>query len=94
MTGTKHPSFEKVSFDDIDYSKPGELLQAQESELREQWLKAEAFRQIQTVLSRCYRQQKTNSQENCRDIAEKYLEMLPKSNINGFLGIQRNDPSK
>ncbi|KAK9353199.1 hypothetical protein V1505DRAFT_362642 [Lipomyces doorenjongii] len=86
--------WKKVSFDDIDYNDPVQLRAAQESELQHQWVKQYALRVVRDALNLCYETRGVNATEDCRDLALKYLEMLPTHRLHGYAGIQRNDPSK
>ncbi|CAM9011987.1 unnamed protein product [Wickerhamomyces anomalus] len=85
---------ELVSFDNIDYEDPIALRSAQESMLREQWIRSNALRVCRRALEKCYRHHGVNHYEECRDLAEKYMQMLPTHKVKGFYGYQRNDPSK
>ncbi|KAJ8097914.1 hypothetical protein POJ06DRAFT_260457 [Lipomyces tetrasporus] len=86
--------WKKVSFDDIDYSDPVQLRAAQVSELQHQWVKQYALRVVRDALKLCYETRGVNANEDCKDLALKYLEMLPTHRLKGYAGIQRNDPSK
>ncbi|KAK9470270.1 uncharacterized protein V1510DRAFT_405189 [Dipodascopsis tothii] len=89
-----HTPYKKVSFDEIDYKNPDELKAAQDSALKEQFVRLYALRTVREALQKCYKSQQVNHYENCKDIAEKYLDMLPTHRINGYMAYQRNDPSK
>ncbi|VVT55779.1 uncharacterized protein SAPINGB_P004734 [Magnusiomyces paraingens] len=91
---TEHQRPELVSFDDIDYSDNQALKQAQESFVREQWIRVEALKTVRRALEKCFQTQGVNQYENCKDIAEKYLDMLPTHRVKGYLAYQRNDPRK
>lgn len=62
--------------------------------LREQWIRSNALRVCRNALEKCYKHHGVNHYEECRDLAEKYLQMLPTHQVTGFYGYQRNDPSK
>ncbi len=83
-----------VSFDEIDYRNPLDLKNAQESMLREQFIRIEALKMVRKALENCFRVNGPSGFEECRDLADKYLALLPNSRGEGFLGYQRNDPSK
>ncbi|AOA61624.1 Subunit of mitochondrial NADH:ubiquinone oxidoreductase (complex I) [Komagataella phaffii CBS 7435] len=89
-----HVRSPNVSFDDIDYNNSQDLHNAQESLLREQWIRVSALKVCRKALESCYKTSGPNHYEDCREIAEKYLNMLPDHRIQGFLGYQKNDPSK
>ncbi|KAG7880858.1 hypothetical protein KL905_002274 [Ogataea polymorpha] len=83
-----------VSFDDIDYRDPLELKKAQESLMREQFIKLEVLKIVRKALENCFKVNGPNAYEDCRNLANRYLDLLPESRAQGFLGYQRNDPSK
>lgn len=84
----------EVSFDEIDYRNEVDLKNAQESMLKEQFVKIEAFKMIRKALENCFKVNGPNGYEDCREIADKYMALLPESRATGFLGYQRNDPTK
>ncbi|KAK9450374.1 uncharacterized protein V1518DRAFT_413694 [Limtongia smithiae] len=86
--------WKKVSFDEIDYSDPAQLRAAQRSEMQHQWVKLYALRTVRDALRLCYETRGVNALEDCRDLALRYLEMLPTHKLHGYSAIQRNDPSK
>lgn len=83
-----------VSFDDIDYRDPVALKQAQETLLKEQFVKVEYLKLVRKALENCWKVSGPNGYEDCRELADKYLALLPESRAQGYLGYQRNDPSK
>lgn len=83
-----------MSFDTIDYEDPVALRSAQESMIREQYIRANALKVCRRALEKCYKHHGVNNYEECRDLAEKYLKLLPTSKIEGYAGYQFNDPSK
>ncbi|KAK9478421.1 hypothetical protein V1514DRAFT_320141 [Lipomyces japonicus] len=89
-----HKRYKEVSFDDIDYNDPVALRQAQRSELEHQWIKQYALRELRKALKLCYEVRGVNHQQDCKDLALKYLDLLPSHKLHGYTGIQRNDPSK
>ncbi|CDO53334.1 NIDM subunit of mitochondrial NADH:ubiquinone oxidoreductase (complex I), putative [Geotrichum candidum] len=94
MRSQEHIRPESVSFDDIDYSDAKALRSAQDSLIREQWIRVEALKTVRRALEKCFQTQGPNQYENCKDIAEKYLDMLPTHRVQGYLAYQRNDPRK
>ncbi|GMG48695.1 unnamed protein product [Ambrosiozyma monospora] len=83
-----------ISFDEIDYRNTHDLRRAQESLLREQFVKIEALKIVRKALENCFKVNGPNGFEECRNLADKYLDLLPESRAQGYLGYQRNDPSK
>ncbi|QPG72838.1 hypothetical protein FOA43_000140 [Brettanomyces nanus] len=91
------PKFEhapEVSFDEIDYRNHADLKAAQESMLKEQFVKVEMVKFVRKALENCFKVNGPNGYEECRNLADKYLDMLPECRAQGYLGYQRNDPKK
>ncbi|CEP23367.1 hypothetical protein BN1211_3942 [Cyberlindnera jadinii] len=90
-----HKENELVSFDDINYDNYEDLRKAQESMLREQWIRINALKVTRHALEKCYKNKGVNHFEDCRDLAEKYMQMMDaQGRIEGFYGYQKNDPTK
>ena len=51
--------------------------------IREQWVKAMEARIVREELQKCHRAEGVNQQENCKWLAEKYLEKLEGSRVRG-----------
>lgn len=86
---------DSVSFDEIDYSNYSDLRKAQESMIREQWIRINALKVCRKALEKCYKQKGVNHFEDCRDLAERYMQMMDtQGRVDGFYGYQKNDPSK
>lgn len=58
-----------MSFDDIDYNDPKQLRAAQQSMVREQWIRVEALKVMRHALEKCFQTQGNNQYENCKDLA-------------------------
>jgi len=71
LLGQEHIRPESVSFDDIDYSDAKALRSAQDSLIREQWIRVEALKTVRRALEKCFQTQGPNQYENCKDIAGK-----------------------
>ncbi|KAK9383013.1 uncharacterized protein V2V93DRAFT_403217 [Kockiozyma suomiensis] len=88
------PRWKKVSFDEVDYADPIALKGAQMSEVQHQWVKLYALRTVRKALMMCYETRGVNNIEDCRELALRYMEMLPTHRLHGYNALQRNDPSK
>lgn len=89
-----HKRPELVSFDDIDYSKFDEVADARKSMLREQWIQTYAIRTTHDALRKCRHYHQMDAQKNCRPLILKYMKMIEDYGMKGYLGYQKNDPSK
>ena len=85
---------ELVSFDDIDYSNFDEVQKARNSMIREQWIKSHELRVTHDALRKCKHYHGDDAQKNCRPLVLKYIKMLESYPMQGYLGYQKNDPSK
>ncbi|GMM44657.1 hypothetical protein DAPK24_012320 [Pichia kluyveri] len=94
MAESKFQHAPEVSFDEIDYRNANDLKKAQESLLKEQFVKVEILKIVRKSLENCFKVNGPNGYEDCREIADKYLALLPESRVSGYLGYQRNDPTK
>ena len=59
------------------------MLDARDHHIREQWVKAMEARIVREELQKCHRAEGVNQQENCKWLAEKYLEKLEGSRVRG-----------
>jgi hypothetical protein len=73
--GTEHERPELVSFDEIDYNDPKQLRAAQQSMVREQWIRVQSLNVIRRALEKCFQTQGENQYENCKDLAGTYLKI-------------------
>ncbi|GMM35796.1 hypothetical protein DASC09_031210 [Saccharomycopsis crataegensis] len=95
MSLENHARSKNVSFDTIDYANGQQLKDAKDSMLREQWIRSSALKTVRRALEKCYRVSNVNQWEDCKPLADKYLEMLPEySRVGGYLFYMKNDPSK
>jgi hypothetical protein len=63
--------------------------------VREQWIRMSALKTVRKALEKCYRHHGVNHFEDCRELAERYMQMLDThGNVKGYYGYQKNDPSK
>lgn len=85
MRSTEHERPALVSFDDIDYNDQRQIRAAQDSMLREQYIRVETLKVIRRALEKCYQTQGANQYENCKDLAGK-----SDINIANFLRNIRN----
>lgn len=90
----EHTRAPHVSFDNIDYTNSEQLYQAQDSMIREQWVRVSALKTVRRALEKCYKISGVNHYEECKPLAEKYMQMLPDHRVSGYMGYQKNDPSK
>ncbi|RKP05765.1 hypothetical protein THASP1DRAFT_32401 [Thamnocephalis sphaerospora] len=84
---SEHQRFDKVpSISEVDPSDYRAVQQARSQEIREQWVRVMEARIIREKLSKCYRTQGVNHYEQCRHLADAYMERLPNARVTGYLG--------
>ncbi|KIK10109.1 hypothetical protein K443DRAFT_670739 [Laccaria amethystina LaAM-08-1] len=74
----------------IDEVKAAEIkakLQERENNLRESWVRAMETRLVQTELGKCQRGEGVNHYENCKWLADKYIQMLRENRVQGYKHI-------
>lgn len=84
-----------MSFDEIDYSKFDQVSDARKLFLREQWIRNYELRTAHEALAKCKQYHQQDAQKNCRPLIFKYMKMIEDNySLYGYLGYQKNDPSK
>ncbi|CAH6722194.1 hypothetical protein CLIB1444_08S03994 [[Candida] jaroonii] len=94
MSYESHKRPELTSFDDIDYDDFSQVQKARASMTREQWIKTMEIKVTHDALRQCKRYHGVDAQRNCRPILLKYMKMIEKAPLEGYLGYQKIDPSK
>ena len=64
-------------------------LQAREDHIRESWVKAMELRLVQQELNKCHLAEGVNHYENCKWLAEKYLDMLKTNKVRRMVLLLR-----
>jgi len=78
------------TFDGVDYDDNKALKAAQDSILREQWVKSMMARLVRDELGKCYFEHGVNHLEKCGTLRERYFELLKESRVKGYLFEQQN----
>ncbi|KAJ4396923.1 hypothetical protein N0V93_001145 [Gnomoniopsis smithogilvyi] len=78
------------TFDGVNYDDNKQLKQAQDAIIREQWVQVMMGRLVREELSKCYYKEGVNHLEKCGHLRERYLEMLGKAKVRGYLFEQQN----
>ncbi|KAH8586599.1 hypothetical protein B0O99DRAFT_644076 [Bisporella sp. PMI_857] len=78
------------TFDGVDYDDTKALKAAQDSVIREQWIKSMMARLVREELGKCYYKEGVNHLENCGALRERYFELLKESKIRGYIFQQQN----
>lgn len=89
-----HKRSELVSFDDIDYTDYSLVAKARKAWVREQFIRQYELKYTHDALSKCKDYHEDDAQRNCYPLVMKYMKMLDDYQAKGYLGYQRNDPSK
>ncbi|KAI9695293.1 MAG: hypothetical protein M1820_008755 [Bogoriella megaspora] len=78
------------TFDGVNYDDNVALKAAQDSVLREQWVKSMMARLVREEMGKCYYREGVNHLEKCGKLRERYLELLKESKVKGYLFQQLN----
>jgi len=62
-------------------------LKAREEHIREAWVKAMEARIVRDSLSKCQKIEGVNHYEKCKDLAERYVDMLKENKVKGYKTI-------
>ncbi|KAK7738513.1 hypothetical protein SLS53_006032 [Cytospora paraplurivora] len=73
------------TFDGVDYENNKQFKQAQDAIIREQWVQIMMGRLVKDELSKCYYREGVNHLEKCGHLRERYLSMLEKNKVRGYL---------
>ncbi|KAI0091353.1 NADH-ubiquinone oxidoreductase 12 kDa subunit [Irpex rosettiformis] len=62
-------------------------LQQREDFIRESWIRTMEARIVQDNLQKCYRYEGVNNLENCKQLAQRYAQMLKDNRLQGYKHI-------
>ncbi|MCJ1239601.1 hypothetical protein MMC14_007599 [Varicellaria rhodocarpa] len=82
---TVPPTFEGVNYDDQTALKA-----AQDSVIKEQWVRSMMARLVREELGRCYYREGVNHLERCGRLRDRYMELLKDAKVKGHLFAQQN----
>ncbi|ESZ91755.1 NADH-ubiquinone oxidoreductase 12 kDa subunit [Sclerotinia borealis F-4128] len=82
------------TFDGVDYEDTSRFKQAQDSIIREQWVRSMMARLVREELGKCYYKEGVNHLEKCGSLRDRYFELLKESKIKGYLFDQQNYSKK
>ncbi|KAI0711924.1 NADH-ubiquinone oxidoreductase 12 kDa subunit [Cerioporus squamosus] len=55
--------------------------------IRESWVRTMEAKLLRDQLDRCYRTEGVNQMESCKDIRERYIDMLRENRVKGYKNI-------
>ncbi|KTW26626.1 hypothetical protein T552_02635 [Pneumocystis carinii B80] len=80
----------RVLFDEIDYNDKEALEAAKLYAVRESWIQAMELRLVRDMLDKCYKTEGINHYENCKELSERYWNMLRQGyKVKGYMSKQR-----
>ncbi|KAF2232273.1 hypothetical protein EV356DRAFT_488795 [Viridothelium virens] len=82
------------TFDGVDYDDNVALKAAQDSIVREQWVRSMMARLVREEMGKCYWREGVNHLEKCGHLRDRYLELLKDAKIKGYLFEQQNYVTK
>ncbi|KAI0346565.1 NADH-ubiquinone oxidoreductase 12 kDa subunit [Trametopsis cervina] len=62
-------------------------LKEREDTIRESWIRTMEARLVRDNLQKCYRSEGVNHLENCKELAERYADMLRDHRVQGYKHI-------
>jgi len=71
----------------LDEAEIQAKLKAREDHIRESWVRAMEARLVREELEKCQKAEGVNHYENCKWLAEKYLQMLRDNQVKGYKRI-------
>ncbi|KAI9657759.1 MAG: hypothetical protein M1821_002935 [Bathelium mastoideum] len=78
------------TFDGVDYDDNVALKAAQDSILREQWIKTMMAKLVREEMGKCYWREGVNHLEKCGHLRDRYFELLKDAKVKGYLFEQQN----
>jgi len=61
---------------------------AREEHIRESWIRAMELRIVREELGKCHAAEGANHYANCKELAQKYVEMLKTNKVTGYRNIE------
>ncbi|EPT01343.1 hypothetical protein FOMPIDRAFT_1048789 [Fomitopsis schrenkii] len=74
----------------IDEARAEELktrLKEREDHIRESWVRAMEAKIVRDNMQKCYRIEGVNHNEKCKDLADRYAQMLRENKVQGYKHI-------
>lgn len=80
----------RVLFDEIDYNDKEALKAAKMYAIRESWIRAMELQLVRDQLDKCYKTEGVNHYENCRELSQRYWNMLKQDyRVKGYMAQER-----
>ncbi|KAF9453439.1 NADH-ubiquinone oxidoreductase 12 kDa subunit [Macrolepiota fuliginosa MF-IS2] len=76
-----------MSFDETRTAQIKEKLAERDHHIRESWVKAMEARLVRDELEKCQKGEGVNHYENCKWLADKYIQMLQDNRVKGYKRI-------
>ncbi|TFK40256.1 NADH-ubiquinone oxidoreductase 12 kDa subunit [Crucibulum laeve] len=77
-----------MAIDEARTAEIKEKLQQRDTHIRESWVKAMEARLVREELEKCQKGEGVNHYENCRWLADKYIQMLRDNRVQGYKHIE------
>ncbi|KAJ7510361.1 hypothetical protein B0H11DRAFT_2216167 [Mycena galericulata] len=78
-----------VDAEDVTKQMYQAKMAARDALIKESWVKAMEVRLVRDELEKCRKGEGANAMENCRWLAEKYVQMLQENKLQGYKTIER-----
>ncbi|KAJ1307880.1 hypothetical protein OPQ81_001960 [Rhizoctonia solani] len=63
------------------------VLESRDKTIRESWVKAMEARLVREELQKCHKYEGVNHYQSCKELAEKYIDLLKEAKVKGFTTI-------
>ncbi|KAG8753757.1 hypothetical protein FRC12_011427 [Ceratobasidium sp. 428] len=64
------------------------VLANRENHIRESWIKVMETRLVREELQKCHRFEGVNHYQSCKELAEKYIELLKDAKVKGYTIVE------
>ncbi|KAI0077890.1 NADH-ubiquinone oxidoreductase 12 kDa subunit [Panus rudis PR-1116 ss-1] len=76
-----------MSFNETRVAEYQQKLKERDELLRESWVRSMEARIVRDSLQKCYRTEGVNHLESCKQLADKYLELIRENRVKGYKHI-------
>ncbi|KAG8754670.1 hypothetical protein FRC12_011127 [Ceratobasidium sp. 428] len=64
------------------------VLASRENHIRESWIKVMETRLVREELQKCHKFEGVNHYQSCKELAEKYIELLKDAKVKGYTIVE------
>ncbi|KAG9104213.1 hypothetical protein FRC06_004430 [Ceratobasidium sp. 370] len=64
------------------------VLESRENHIREAWIRVMETRLVREELQKCHRFEGVNHYQSCKELAERYIDMLKDAKVKGYTVVE------